>query len=135
MVKPGQPVLIRADAFAGRVFQAQVTEITPKGDAIGRSYRVRIELPKDTPLQIGMTTESNIIVRKIDRALLVPAQALAGNQLWKLDGEKVLRVPVATGAKSNDWVEIRSGISANDTLLRDGNAKPGRSPRIRLVPP
>jgi RND family efflux transporter MFP subunit len=135
MVKPGQPVLIRADAFAGRTFQAQVTEITPKGDAVGRSYRVRIELPVDTPLQIGMTTESNIIVRKNDRAILVPAQAIARDRVWKVVGDKAVQVRVTTGAKNKDWTEIRSGISANDTLLRDGGAKPGNSPTIRLVQP
>lgn len=135
LVKPGQPVLIRADAFAGRVFRAQVTEITPKGDAIGRSYRVRIELRADTPLHIGMTTESNIIVRKNDRALLVPAQSIADSAAWKIVEGRAMRVPVTTGAKSNDWIEIRSGISPKDTLLRDGNARPGKTPRIRLVEP
>lgn len=135
MVKSGQPVLIRADAFPGRIFQAHVTEITPKGDAIGRSYRVRIELPGDTPLQIGMTTESNIIIHKNDRALLVPAEAVAGNQVWKIEDGKAVRVRVAVGAKSNDWTEIRSGIAVGDMLLRDGNAKPGTSPRIRVVQP
>lgn len=135
MVKAGQPVLIRADAFAGRIFRAQVTEITPKGDAVGRSYRVRIELPADTPLQIGMTTESNIIIRKNDRALLVPAQAIADGEVWKMVDGRAMRVSVTTGAKSNDWTEIRSGISPGDTLLRDGNAKPGKTPRTRLVKP
>jgi RND family efflux transporter MFP subunit len=133
MVKTGQPVLIRADAFVGRIFRAQVTEITPKGDAVGRSYRVRIELPSDTPLQIGMTTESNIIIHKTDRALLVPAQAIADGEVWKIVDGKAVRVRVTTGAKSNDWTEIRSGISPSDTLLRDGNAKPGKTPRTRLV--
>lgn len=135
MVKSGQPVLIRADAFPGRIFQAQVTEITPKGDAVGRSYRVRIELPADTPLQIGMTTESNIIVRRNDRAILVPAQTVAGDRVWKIVGDKAVQVRVTAGAKNNDWTEIRAGVSASDTLLRDGAAKPNNSPRIRLVQP
>jgi RND family efflux transporter MFP subunit len=135
MVKPGQPVLIRADAFPGRIFQAQVTEITPKGDAIGRSYRVRIELPDNTPLQIGMTAESNIIIRKSDRALLVPAQAVANGRVWKIENGKAVQIDVVIGARSNDWTEIRAGISADDIVLRDGNARPDKSPRIKLVQP
>ena len=135
LVRPGQTVLIRADAFPGRIFQARVTEITPKGDAVGRSYRVRIELPADTPLQIGMTTESNIIIRKNDQALLVPARAVAGDRVWKVVDGKAVQAHVATGAKSNDWIEIRSGLLAGDIVLRDGNAKPGHALRIRMVQP
>ena len=44
-MQAGQKVLIRADAFPGRIFEGAVTEVTPKGDPVGRSYRVRIGLP------------------------------------------------------------------------------------------
>jgi RND family efflux transporter MFP subunit len=133
LVKAGQSVSIRADAFPGRLFSAHVTEITPKGDAIGRSYRVRIELPANTPLRIGMTTESNIIIQKNDRALLVPTQTIAGDQVWKIANGKPERVHVTVGAKTSDWVEIRSGITASDILLRDGNARPSNRSRLRMV--
>jgi multidrug efflux pump subunit AcrA (membrane-fusion protein) len=135
MVHPGQPVLIRADAFPGQIFHAQVTEVTPKGDPIGRSYRVRILLPQDTPLRIGMTTESNIVIRRDDHALLLPVRAVANQEIWKIESGKAVRVRVTTGAKTNDWVEIRSGLSADDLVLRDGNARPGNAPRLRVVPP
>lgn len=135
LLRPGQTVLIRADAFPRRVFQARVTEITPKGDSIGRSYRVRIELPADTPLQIGMTTESNIIVRRNDRAVLVPAKAIAADLVWRIENGEAVRTPVVAGAKDKDWIEVVSGLKASDTLLIDGSAKPGRQPKIRLVGP
>lgn len=135
LLHPGQAVLIRADAFPRRVFQSRVTEITPKGDAIGRSYRVRIELPADTPLQIGMTTESNIIVRKNDRAILVPAKAIAADHVWRIANGMAVWTPVVSGAKDNDWVEVVDGLEENDTLLTDGNAKPGRQPKFRLTEP
>lgn len=135
LLRPGQEVLIRADAFPNRVFHARVTEITPRGDATGRSYRVRIELPSDTPLRIGMTTESNILVRKNDRAILVPATAVVANQVWRIADGVASRVPVVVGARGNDWVEITKGVGEGETLLADGNAKPGRQPRIRLKEP
>ncbi|MEZ5648388.1 MAG: efflux RND transporter periplasmic adaptor subunit [Alphaproteobacteria bacterium] len=58
LVQPGQKVLIRADAFPDQTFTGKVQSITPKGDAIARSYRVRISLTQETPLLIGMTTET-----------------------------------------------------------------------------
>ena len=41
----GQEVLIRADAFPGQIFQGTVQSITPKGDPVARTYRVRVSLP------------------------------------------------------------------------------------------
>src|SRR6516165_552608 len=54
-VRPGQEVLIRSDAYPGRIFHGKVQAVTPKGDPVARSYRVRISLPADAPLMIGMT--------------------------------------------------------------------------------
>lgn len=135
LVQPGQPVLIRADAFPGSIFHAAVTEVTPRGDPVGRSYRVRILLPADTPLRIGMTSESNIIIRRDDHALLVPAKAVAGDLVWKLDNGQPRQVRIITGAKSNEQVEVRKGLTVADLILADGNTKPGSHPRLRLIGP
>lgn len=125
LVKVGQPVLIRADAFPGQVFEAKVSEVTPKGDPIGRSYRVRIVLPADTPLKIGMTTESNIIARKVDHALLLPLTAVKDGRVWKMENGKPVRAAVRTGATGNDWVEIVSGLAPTDAVVRDASQASG----------
>jgi RND family efflux transporter MFP subunit len=135
LVRPGQQVLIRADAFAGRIFNATVTEVTPKGDAVGRSYRVRIALPTDTPLHIGMTTESNIIARRTDKALLLPSAAVSDDMVWKIVGGRARHVRVITGAKSKSWIEIVQGLSVHDIVLADGGAVPDSGTlRLRIVP-
>jgi membrane fusion protein, multidrug efflux system len=77
-VKPGQQVFIRADSFADRQFKGEVLSITPKGDPVARSYRVRISLPADTPLHIGMTAETNILIAEKPETMLVPLQRCAG---------------------------------------------------------
>jgi membrane fusion protein, multidrug efflux system len=84
-VRPGQQVLIRADALPGQTFRGQVQAVTPKGDPVARSYRVRISLPADTPLMIGMTTETNIVLRRSDNALLVPVGAVQQDAVWRLE--------------------------------------------------
>ena len=67
LVSPGQQVLIGADAFPDRVFEGRVQEITPKGDPIARSFRVRIALSGDTPLRTGMTADCNILIDRRER--------------------------------------------------------------------
>jgi hypothetical protein len=58
-VSRGQKVLVHADAFPGRIFEGRVTEIRPKGGPVARSFRVRISLPQDTPLMIGVIADTN----------------------------------------------------------------------------
>jgi len=126
-VRVGQPVLIRADAFPGRVFQGRVLSITPKGDPIARSYRVRISVPKDSPLLIGMTSETNIVVRRVDHALLVPTASVNGNKVWLVRNGRLVSKSVAVGTVASDKTEIVSGLTETDLVavnpnssLRDG---------------
>src|SRR6185437_1967818 len=99
-VKPGQPVLLRADAFPGRIFDGTVESITPKGDPIARSYRVRISLAAGTPLMIGMTAETNIILRRDEHALLLPAGTVTQDMVWVVDNDRLVRRKVTVGART-----------------------------------
>ena len=60
-VKVGQKALLRTDAFASQVLPGFVKQITPAGDPIAKTFRVRIGLPDDTPLRVGMSVEANIV--------------------------------------------------------------------------
>jgi RND family efflux transporter MFP subunit len=73
-----QTVLLRTDAFAGRRLEGKVHEITPMGDSVAKTYRIRIALPEDTPLHVGMSVEANVVAREKKDALLVPADAVQG---------------------------------------------------------
>jgi membrane fusion protein, multidrug efflux system len=135
LVQPGKPVLIRADAFPGKTFNGKVQSITPKGDPVARSYRVRIEFAEETPLLIGMTAETNIIVREDKGALLVPAGALDGDTVWRVEDGNLKKVPVMAGARGEKQAAIVSGISEQDRIVvrADARLKEGESVRTRLV--
>lgn len=135
LVKPGLPVLIRADAFPGQDFKGKVDSITPKGDAVSRSYRVRIGLDGQTPLMTGMTAETNIVINETKDALLVPAGAVEGNAVWIVQDGKPARRIVETGAKTPSAVEIRSGITPEDVVILDAAAgfEEGQSVHIKMT--
>jgi len=135
-VHPGQRVLIKADAFSGVVLEGRVAEITPKGDPINKSYRARISLPDDTPLKVGMTTETNIIVREEANALLVPAAAVTGGKLWVAENGHAKRLPVKTGTIGEKKAEILSGLKGDEAVianpppdLKEGDAVNHKSER------
>lgn len=132
-VHPGQQVLIGADAFPDQVFEGRVTEITPKGDPVARSFRVRIALPEDTPLRTGMTADCNILVARRDDALLIPAAAVVDGALWLVRDGRLVRQPVALGAGGTDsgQVEVRSGLAADDLVVTEPGPHLREGRRVR----
>lgn len=135
-VKNGQAVLIRADAFPGKIFHGKVQAITPKGDPISRSYRVRVAFSENTPLQIGMTVETNIIIGEHKNALLVPSSAVNQDNIWLVKDSRLVQQRVVTGAKGPERTEIKSGISEGDLVIvkPDVTLQVGRKVRAALKP-
>lgn len=128
LVAPDQPVLIDADAFPDRALAGTVAQITPKGDPVNKSYRVRIALPDDTPLLIGMTVAVNIVAREFADAVLVPAGALDGDSLFTLRDGRAVRRAVTVGIRGGERVQILDGIAEGESVivgppegLRDGD--------------
>ncbi|MCS6932282.1 MAG: efflux RND transporter periplasmic adaptor subunit [Acetobacteraceae bacterium] len=131
-VRPGQRALLRADAFAGRPLPAEVSHITPRGDATRKSFRVRLALPDDTPLMIGMTVEANIILRETAEAVLVPAAALRGGAVFVVERETARRREVTVGVQGPERVEIRRGVSAGEAVILDPPARLADGDAVRL---
>ena len=132
-IREGQRALLRADAFAGQVLNARVTQITPKGDATRKAYRVRLALPQDTPLMIGMTVEANIVLRETATAVLIPPAAFRGDHVFVVQGEVARRRQVTVGVQGPRAVEIRQGIAAGDVVVLDPpqGLKDGQALRLR----
>lgn len=121
LVKPDQKVVIRADAFPDQIFNGRVQTITPKGDPVSRSYRVRIGLDAQTPLMIGMTAEANIITHQTDNALLVPVSAVRGNTIFTVQDGQIKATDVTVGTRGTKTIEVQKGIDENTVLVKNGN--------------
>lgn len=132
LVKPGLKVLIRADAFPGRVFDGTVAEVTPKGDPVARSFRVRVRLPADTPLMIGMTADCNIIVEERRDALLVPATAVVDGKIWLVQDGALVQRSVTVGVSGEKLVEIKAGLADGElvVVMPNSGLRTGRAARI-----
>ena len=117
LVQPRQKVLIRTDAFPDQTYEGFVQNITPKGDPVSRSYRVRIGFSEETPLMIGMTAETNIIIRETPEALLLPSSAVMQGNVWLVEEDRLSKRKVSIGAKGIKETEILSGIEADDVIV------------------
>jgi RND family efflux transporter MFP subunit len=129
----GQTVLLRTDAFAGRRLDGKVHEITPMGDAAAKTYRIRIALPDDTPLYVGMSVEANVVTREKRSALLVPADAVLGQQVLVLDGDRVRLRKVEIGIRGTRNVEILSGVGEGERIASPMPASLPDGSRVHAV--
>jgi RND family efflux transporter MFP subunit len=133
-VREGQDVLLRADAFPGRVLTATVAQITPKGDATRKAYRVRLALPEDTPLLIGMTVEANIVLRRTEDAVLVPPAAVRDGRVFVVRQQVVERRTVELGIEGPRAVEVRYGLARGEAVVLDPPAGLVDGQAVRLRP-
>ncbi|MCC7016738.1 MAG: efflux RND transporter periplasmic adaptor subunit [Rhodospirillales bacterium] len=129
----GQKVLVKADAFPERTLPGTVATITPKGDPINKSFRVRVALPDDTPLLVGMTVEINVIARETADALLVPASAVRDGYVFVAEAGRAKRVRVRIGVRGTIRTEIVEGIAADARVILDPPARLTDEARIRVA--
>ena len=116
-IKKGLPVIINLESYPGKVFDAKVTKINPLMNERSKTFLVEAEFIKN-PDQIfaNISFEASIVLEKKEKALLIPRTYLLNDStVIKANGEKQL---IKTGLKDYNKVEILSGLTANDELLK-----------------
>jgi membrane fusion protein, multidrug efflux system len=134
-VRPGQRTLVRADAFPDQALEATVESLTPMGDPVARTYRVRFALPDDTPVLIGMSVEVNVVTAVHEDALLVPAAALGPDgSVWVARDGRAERRELAMGIRGATHVEVTEGLSEGETVILSAPAGLAEGARVRVEP-
>jgi RND family efflux transporter MFP subunit len=133
-VAVGQAVLLRTDAFPDGRLAGTVREITPMGDAVAKTYRIRVALPEDTPLKPGMSVEANVVIREKPNALLIPADAIQGTTVPVIVGDRIERRTVDFGIRGNRAVEVVARLGENERVALQVPADLPDGARIRIKP-
>jgi len=132
-VAVGQVVLFRTDAFPDRRIEGKVREITPMGDPLAKTYRIKIGLPDDTLLKPGMSVEANIIAQEKANALLVPADAVQGDAVFVVDGNRIRKRAVGVGIRGTRMIEIVSGLDERAKVIAPASAELRDGQSVHLV--
>lgn len=134
-VAPGQRTLLSADAFPDRRLEAEVASITPMGDPVRKTYRVRFALPDDTPLLIGMSVEVNIVVSERRGVPLVPASAVdADGAVWVVEDGVARRREVTIGVRGTTATEVAEGLSDGVMVIAPAPGDLADGAKVRVVP-
>jgi membrane fusion protein (multidrug efflux system) len=120
---PGQTITARTPAFA-RAFEGRLTAIDSRVDPVARAVTARAVIEnEDRLLRPGLLMEVEVIGPERE-AMMVPEESLqsraARHFVWKLEGEEAVRTEVKIGGRIPGWVELRSGVSVGDRIVRDG---------------
>lgn len=129
-VEVGQEVEITADAVEGKTYTGIVENVSVNG-TVGTNgvttypAKVRIQ-DADDKLLPGMNIDAVITVEKVENVIAVPLRAVnRGNTVYvkgnKSDDtdkapEGFKTVQVETGISDDNYIEIKSGISEDDTV-------------------
>jgi RND family efflux transporter MFP subunit len=113
----GQSAFVSNEAFANKALRATISQITPKGDPTKKTFRVFLELPADTPLRIGMSVELNIVFNEKSAAVVVPLDAVSSGAVQVVEDGHIRRVPVTTGVRSTQMVEIIGDVAAGAPVV------------------
>nr|WP_165847714.1 efflux RND transporter periplasmic adaptor subunit [Ammonifex thiophilus] len=144
-VKVGQKATFTVNAFPGRVFEAEVSAITPRANTVAnvQLYDVLLDIKGEASgLKAGMTCNVEIITQKREGVLAIPRQALnfarsyLATQKISFTSERAASVPaqnqgvvlvyhngkaeprpIALGISSGDRVEVTRGLNQGELVI------------------
>jgi HlyD family secretion protein len=130
-VRMGQHAHIRVETFKDRVFDGQVTQISPMGvtDNNVTTFEVRVSI--DNPgheLRANMTANAEVILNEYPNSLIIPETAViydAKRQSFvNLEDpgtkEGYRRIPVKLGVGNGTKTQVLSGLKEGDKIVLPG---------------
>ena len=132
----GQTVQVTADAVPDKTYEGIVTRVSMKGDTSGgtTTYPVTVRIDETEGLRPGMNANAQIVVAQAQNALSVPNAAIVrgGYVLVTQDSPSAANadpdmiapdgfvyVKVKLGVSDNDYTQVVSGLTAEDTIGYD----------------
>jgi HlyD family secretion protein len=141
-LRVGQLANVVADAFPTVRFAAKVMLIAPLVDAQRGAVQIKLSVLQE-PLKFlreDMTLSVEVETASRDRALVIPVEALHGEEALSIATVTVVREghaevrTVGVGIRNLKSAEIVSGLKEGDTVLTGSLLKSGSRVRVKLPP-
>ncbi len=124
--KPGKAVKAGFWSDAALTLQGKVREVAGSADPQSRTFAVRVSLPNDPNVLLGMTARIEATAANAQQAVSIPLSALAEKDsqpiVWTVDRarETVHARPVTVGDFTGDGVRISDGLKPGDLVVSAG---------------
>ncbi len=139
-----QPLMGKKIAFNTQGYKdefiAYVYAIDYRVDETTRTIGLRARYDnRDKRLVPGMFADLTLITDEKNNAIQVPSEAIVPEmnekRIWLFRSGKASLVPVVSGSRTENMVEILSGISVGDTVITSGlmQLRPGMAVRVNIT--
>jgi multidrug efflux pump subunit AcrA (membrane-fusion protein) len=145
LVRIGQKVSLRFPALPNQSFQGTVHIINVSADPATRTYMTRIRLPNPGHvIKIGMVAEAKIVGDRKISMVTLPGEAIVRDDqgatmvfVYFPEQQRVYSKRVKTGAFRGTEVEIKEGLSGNESIVIAGqdHLRDGMPVTIATPPP
>jgi HlyD family secretion protein len=116
-IRRGQKIMVRMDSYKQQIFEAAVEKIDLIMNERSRSFTIEAGFVSKPPvLYPNLTAEANIIIQTKDNALTIPRSFLTDDN-YVITADRQKR-KVSTGLKDYQKVEILSGLTGNEFILK-----------------
>lgn len=127
-LKRGQRVAFRVAALPGQEFIGQVDFVDPVVQLPARTILVKAVVPNGRrQLQAGMFAEARLATETRPNAIVIPEDAIVPlqgtNFVWVADSGKAVRREVVLGVRTPGFVEVKSGVEANEQVVVGGQER------------
>jgi multidrug resistance efflux pump len=126
-VRPGEKVLVSADAAGSGPLTGVVETVSPAADPRTQAYavKIRIENPGDA-LRPGMLARVSFPVDTRTGILVVPNQALVTDSgvqnVYIVEAGVVKKIAVQTGISDEETTEVTAGLSEGALVITEGQS-------------
>lgn len=124
LIKEGKTVYVKLPS-SEKIYSGKIYAVEPKIDQNTRTVQARAIIPNERgELTPGSYVEINVVIEDIKDAIMVPTEIVVPD----IEGEKVFvyrkgkAVPqiIGTGMRTENEIQITSGINVGDTLIVSG---------------
>ena len=121
-VSEGNEVKITLSALDDKEYTGKITFINQIGNYSnsGTKYTALVEFENDGNVKIGMSASAEVTIEKEEDVIAVPIEAIISENNKKyvlvVNNNKTEQVEVETGISSSAYVEIKSGLSGDETI-------------------
>ncbi len=125
-VKPGQPAMIRLEAYPGPVFAGVVRDVSPMANELEYAPNVQVFdmvvdiIEQDTRLYPGMSASVEIVIDAVAQALTIPLSCLFRREdrtfVYRQAKDSFEPVDVTTGPDNGIDIVIEGGLAEGDVI-------------------
>ena len=135
----GKTVFLKSPAAPGVRAEGRVTSVNPQVGADNQAVEVIVRFPNPGGWLPGSSVDASLLVEVREEALTVPRFSVSNRNgrdvVFVVEGDNARAREVALGWSEGNWVEVISGLGADDQVVVEGAGLIADGSRVAVAEP